>query len=290
MLLGLCGVVAAAAALSPSSRPPDRRPAERVATPEPAAAPTTRAAGWVQATLEADSGDIADTPAEAESAGTSVAGRVLEQLDVAKYSYLRLAPPSGPAIWTAVPSTSSRLGQTVTVANAERMLDFTSPSLSRTFDEIYFGVLDSELNRVEQPMPALSARTHRADTVSDAPHPGSGRDVEAVPVHKSEKAPGPLGHTVAEIHALGAGAAGSAVRVRATIVKATYGVLGHIFLHLRDSTGTPPLDNDLTATSDDDQLALGSEVLLEGKLEVDRDFGSGYRYPVLLADAHRVTP
>ena len=39
-----------------------------------------------------------------------------------------------------------------------------------------------------------------------------------------------------------------------------------------------------------EELNVGTEVLLEGRVEIDQDFGSGYRYRVLLADARRVQP
>lgn len=50
-----------------------------------------------------------------------------------------------------------------------------------------------------------------------------------------------------------------------------------------------PLSNDLTVTTAE-ELTLGSQVLLEGTIKLGEDFGSGYRYPVLLADARSVTP
>jgi hypothetical protein len=216
---------------------------------------------------------------------------VLEQIDVAKYSYLRLATAGGSDTWTAVPVTTLRVGQTVVVSNAEQMTNFSSTALKRTFDVIYFGVLDSPGGAEALIVPGLGApvQTDQPHPDKMMPHPGPGSDVDAVPVAKSERAAGPLGRTVAELNALDQTAAGSKARVRGTIVKLTTGVMGRTFLHLRDASGTAPLTNDLTATTTE-ELSVGTEVLLEGSIEVDKDFGSGYRYRVLLADARRLSP
>jgi len=280
------GAVAAFAGFAPSAGssaapPPEPAPSAAVATAD-LALPS-----WALAAPEEDNGDDS-----AESAGTSVSGKVLEQLDVAKYSYLRLAGSNARDTWVAVPVTTSRVGTSVTVMNAELMAQFASASLKRTFDEIYFGVLDDA--------PAAAATEHGAsDSALDlrtdphssqqAPHPGPGRGADSVPVAACEKAAGPLGRTVAELHTLDASASGARARVRGTVVKVTGGVMGRSFVHLRDATGKAPLSNDLTATTTED-LSLGSQVLLEGTIKIDEDFGSGYRYPVLLADAHVVTP
>ena len=223
-----------------------------------------------------------------------IAGKVLEQIDVEKYSYLRLGGAVGSETWTAVPLTAPSVGQTVVISNVEQMTQFTSASLKRTFDVIYFGVLepaDGQADAVAMPESTGLAALALSDPHGSemAPHPGPGKDADAVSIAKSEKAIGPLGRTIGELNALEHTASGTKVRVRATVVKVTTGVLGRTFLHLRDGTGAAPLSNDLTATSNED-FDVAREVLLEGTIEVDKDFGSGYRYRVLLSDARRVAP
>jgi hypothetical protein len=284
------GAVAAFAAFKPST--------ERaiVAEPAPAPAPADPAdqalPSWAfAAPVDGEYGALPSDSA-ADASGTRISGKVLEQIDVAKYSYLRLAVESGSDTWTAVPVTTSHVGQSIVVANAEQMTNFSSATLKRTFDVIYFGVLDSlEANAEAQVLPDLAALAPAGDPhrTQLGPHPGPGKEADAVPIAKSEKAPGPLGRTVAELNALDQAASGSNVRVRATVVKVTTGVMGRTFVHLRDGSGTPSLNNDLTATTTED-LSVGTEALLEGRVEIDKDFGSGYRYRVLLADARRVKP
>jgi hypothetical protein len=289
-LLILVGAVAAFAAFKP---PPDRTVAAETV---PAAAPADPAdqtpPSWAFATpVDGDYGAPASDSA-GNTNGTRITGKVLEQIDVAKYSYLRLGIEGGSDTWTAVPVTTLRVGQSIVVSNAEQMTNFSSATLKRKFDVIYFGVLDSpEAPAEAQALPDLAAFApmndpHRTEL---RPHPGPGKEADAVPLAKSEKAPGPLGRTVAEINALDQAAAESRVRVRATVVKVTTGVMGRTFVHLRDGSGTAPLTYDLTATTTED-LSVGTEALLEGRVEIDKDFGAGYRYRVLLAEAWRVRP
>ncbi|HEX7669125.1 MAG TPA: OB-fold nucleic acid binding domain-containing protein [Polyangiaceae bacterium] len=72
--------------------------------------------------------------------GSAISGRVLETIAVAKYTYLRLSTDQGET-WTAVPSADVSVGASVTVDHAARMDHFTSTTLKRTFDVIYFGSL-----------------------------------------------------------------------------------------------------------------------------------------------------
>lgn len=294
-VLLLVGGVAAFAAFA---QPVNPRPSATVTPAQPAqpalSDPRDQAPpSWALA-APADDADDGTVAVETPSAPV-VTGQVLEQIDVAKYSYLRLGTKGRPDTWAAVPVTSAKRGQTVTITNAEPMTNFASASLKRTFDVIYFGVLDSSQAQaagpVEHVRPGLAELAPGDDPHQPqmAPHPGPGKDADAVAVARCEKASGPLGHTVAELNALEHGASGSKARLRATVVKVTSGVMGRTFLHLRDATGTAPLTNDITATTTED-LGLGSQVLLEGTIKIDEDFGSGYRYHVLLADAHRVDP
>jgi hypothetical protein len=284
-LVVLVGAVAALAASSQSthgSTAAERAPARAATEPSGQAPPSWAFAMPIDGDLSVSSDEVADD--------TRIAGTVLEQIDVAKYSYLRLGVEGGSDTWTAVPVTTPLVGQSVVVSDAERMTSFVSATLARTFDVIYFGVLDSPGAGGEAPVaPGLEALSESAHENHWAPHPGPGREADAVPVAKSDRAPGPLGRTVAELNALDATASGSRARVHATVVKVTTGVMGRTFVHLRDASGIAPLTHDVTATTTE-ELGVGSEVLLEGRVEIDKDFGSGYRYRVLLADAQRVQP
>ena len=98
----------------------------------------------------------------------------------------------------------------------------------------------------------------------------------------------PNGRTIAEIHAQRAQLREHRVRVRATVVKRTDGILGKSYLHVWDgSAARDTSEDDLTVTTTE-EFQIGETVELEGQLLVDQDLGLGYRYAALLDGATRV--
>lgn len=79
---------------------------------------------------------------------------------------------------------------------------------------------------------------------------------------------------------------GHEVQVRGKVVKVNNGVMQRNFLHIQDGTGKQG-SNDLTVTSQQ-TAEVGEEVVVTGKLAVNKDFGAGYTYPILLEEA-RIT-
>ena len=79
------------------------------------------------------------TPHEA----SSLQGSVLETIQVARYTYLRIGTSGQPGIWAAVTSAPQvKVGDSVRISQGQLMENFKSTALNRTFDKIYFGVLD----------------------------------------------------------------------------------------------------------------------------------------------------
>jgi hypothetical protein len=102
-------------------------------------------------------------------------------------------------------------------------------------------------------------------------------------------ATGPGAVTVAEIFHKGKALDGKPVVIRAKVVKVLPGIMGKTWLHLRDGSGTAEKhDNDLVVTTND-AATLNSEVLVRGTARSDRDFGSGYRFAVMVEDA-KISP
>jgi len=92
--------------------------------------------------------------------------------------------------------------------------------------------------------------------------------------------------TVAALYQEKAALAGQTVRVQGKVVKVNNDIMGRNFLHLQDGTGDKS-SNDLTVTSKE-TATVGDNVTITGKVVVDRDFGAGYAYPVLVEEA-RIT-
>ncbi len=91
--------------------------------------------------------------------------------------------------------------------------------------------------------------------------------------------------TVAAINENGATLAGQTVRAQGKVVKVVNGIKKRNFIHVQDGTGDAKKDtDDLTVTSK--QTAhVGDQVTISGVVVVNRDFGSGYLFPVLVEEA-----
>lgn len=89
--------------------------------------------------------------------------------------------------------------------------------------------------------------------------------------------------TVEETYAQKAELAGKKITVTGTVVKVNNGIMGKNFLHLRDGSGKEG-SNDLTVTSQS-TANVDDKVEITGIVAVDRDFGFGYNYPLLVEEA-----
>ena len=89
--------------------------------------------------------------------------------------------------------------------------------------------------------------------------------------------------TVAEIYENKATLAGQTISVQGKVVKVVNGIMKRNFIHVQDGTGDAD-SNNLIVTSK--QTAnVGDQVTISGVVVLDRDFGSGYFYPLLLEDS-----
>jgi hypothetical protein len=134
----------------------------------------------------------------------------------------------------------------------------------------------------EGPVPAASMPAMAPHGTPSAPHPVPSGPIETVDLSGIPKADG--GKTIAEVFAEKDQLAGQAVVFRGRVVKTNAGIMGKNWLHVRDGTGEEGA-NDLTVTTIDVLPNVGDTVLVTGQLEVDRDFGMGYRYALIFENA-----
>jgi hypothetical protein len=136
----------------------------------------------------------------------------------------------------------------------------------------------------EQP-PAQDAAS--AATPASAPiavtHPtpsaAAGTDVDLTGIARAEG-----GKTIAEVFAEKDALAGAKITVRGKVVKTNAMIMDRNWLHVRDGSGAEGA-NDLTVTTTGELPNVGDTVLITGPVSVDKDFGMGYRYPVIIEDA-----
>jgi hypothetical protein len=246
---------------------------------------------------------VAATHAKQEPAATvaaeKVTGTVLETLDAAGYTYLRLRTPGGEA-WAAVRQTKVSVGATVTVLVQLRMESFESKSLKRTFDQLIMGSLEgAEAAQAAAPAAAAGASGETGGLISShgsaasaaqpvgmpPGHPPIGSSGAAAAPVKVPKADGANARTVAEIWQEKTMLKDRPVVVRGKVVKFLSGIMGKNWLHLRDGSGSSATrDDDITVTTTGG-AAVGDVVVVTGTVRVGKDFGAGYSYPVMIEDA-----
>ena len=186
-------------------------------------------------------------------------------------------------IWFAGPGCTVKAGDRLSLPAGMLKENFTSKTLNRTFEKIYF--VESimapagpqpvcSLTPAQQP-PDVSSPADEGSSHIAAPSP-AGTDFSGI-----IKPPG--GKTVAEIYGDKKSLAGKTVTLRGKVVKFNAEIMGKNWVHVQDGTGAAGA-NDLTVTTLG-AAKVGDRVLVEGLVSLDKDFGYGYKYNVLIDNA-----
>jgi hypothetical protein len=117
---------------------------------------------------------------------------------------------------------------------------------------------------------------------SAEPHPTPAAPTEAVDLSGIAKADGGL--TIAEVFEGKDQLAGQPILVRGKVVKSNPDIMGKNWLHVRDGSGAGGT-NDLTVTTAGAVPNVGDTVVVKGVLALNKDFGMGYQYDVIVEDA-----
>ena len=212
----------------------------------------------------------------APAQATVISGTVVESIDAATYTYVEIDTGTA-TLWAAAPQFAVKLGDKIVVNDVMPMKNYTSKTLNRTFDVVYFS---GNVKVNGQPAAAVGAATGgglpKGHPAMPAPAAPVGPDLT-----KIKRADG--GQTVTEIVTGKAKFAGKPIAVRGRVVKFNGGILGKNWLHVRDGSGAEGT-NDLTVTTDA-VVKVGDLVLVTGTLASDRDFGSGYKYALIVENA-----
>ncbi|HEX2835264.1 MAG TPA: OB-fold nucleic acid binding domain-containing protein [Thermoanaerobaculia bacterium] len=232
---------------------------------------------------------VANESAAPAPAAAKLAGTIVETMDSGGYTYMKLKTAQGEQ-WVATPQAQVKKGQLVSVVSQMTAEKFQSSTLKRTFDRIVFGTLEAPGAPAAQPaqtaaatspnMPPTMPPNMASAMGSPADHMKARADIGDVKVPKAEG-----GKTVAEVWAGRAALAEKEVVVRGKVVKFLGGIMGTNFLHVRDGSGSEANgDHDLTVTTSE-MASVGDVVTIRGVVHVDKDFGAGYRYPVIVEKA-----
>jgi len=193
---------------------------------------------------------------------------IKEVLQTGTYTYL-LVQEAQQEYWMAVQKFNAKVGEKIYFVEAMEMNNFESKELDKVFDKIFF-----------------------VDQISKTPIDASSRKAEVI--HNKQKemqhlldsikiSPAPGGQSIGELYRNAESFKEKAVIVRGQVVKVNMDIMDRNWVHLVD--GTKGSDkSDLTFTTQE-LVKVGDTVVFKGVLALDREFGAGYVYPLIVEDA-----
>ncbi|MBM3435719.1 MAG: hypothetical protein FJY07_05825 [Bacteroidetes bacterium] len=192
---------------------------------------------------------------------------VKEVIQTTSYTYLRVLK-NNQYQWIAINKQDIQAGSIIYYEGGLKMEKFTSPELKRTFEEVYF-----VQNISDKPI------------TPETPAMISGSEPKKPVLTKQElKIDQPEGTvTISELYARRDSYSGKTVKVRGKVTKVNLAIMNRNWVHIQDGTADGEYF-DLTITTNH-QPREGDIVTYTGILTIDKDFGSGYSYSLILENA-----
>jgi len=194
-------------------------------------------------------------------------GVVQEAIQTSNYTYCLVKGDSAEN-WIATSKLDVKKGQVLYFKKGLEMKNFHSKELDRTFPVVFFvqeASTDSTsvlFNPKQMPPQHMKPEAVKKDIVI-------------------KRTDGSI--SIAELYANKTKYAGKIIKIRGKVTRYNSGIMGKNWAHIQDGTGNDG-NFDLTVTTLD-QVQLGEVVTFEGTITLDKNFGSGYSYAVLMEDA-----
>jgi len=184
------------------------------------------------------------------------------------YTYL-LVQNSDQEFWMAVAKMDVEVGEKVYFVEAMEMQNFESKELNRVFERIVFVDQISK-----QPIDDASAKAEYTSKKKE----GMKKLLDSIQISPVEG-----GQSIGELYDSPSKFKSKKVKVRGQVVKVNMDIMDRNWVHLVD--GTKGKDkSDLTFTTQE-VVQVGDTIVFEGVLAIDREFGAGYVYPLIVEEA-----
>lgn len=199
---------------------------------------------------------------------------VTEVIQGSTYTYLQVKENMQDR-WVAIAKKEVNKGDVFYYDEALQMTDFHSKEIDRTFDVIYFinTVSKTPLNQQPAAMQGGMSAAHSGKVAA--------KDAE-VEITKPE---GEV--SIADVYTNKGDYSSKEFEIRGVVVKVNEQVMGKNWVHIQDGTGTGG-NFDLTITTQA-KVQVGDEVVFKGKITLEKDFGAGYFYDVIMEDASLIS-
>jgi hypothetical protein len=191
---------------------------------------------------------------------------VMEVEHVGSYTYM-LVKEKGPEYWIAVRPIDAEPGDIYKYKDGLVMEGFYSAQMDKTFDKVIFidEIFDgNEISRnsVQELTPGSAVKSEKS----------------GISVDRKEGTT-----TIAELYADPESYEGKTVLVTGQVIRFNEAIMDLNWVHLQDGTEYEE-KFDLTVTTQE-KFVVGSVVTVEGVISLNRDFGYGYSYEMMLEKA-----
>ena len=208
----------------------------------------------------------------ADPAASQIHKVVVEEiLHTSKYTYLNVSE-DGTMTWIAIPKKEVKKGGTYYYRGGLKKTNFKSVEYDRVFETLY---LVSDVSE-DPSMSGMAA--------GGSPHGNMSADAGDAPIDQNTKIePVTGGITIAELLENRKKYEGKTVRIKGRCVKLNNMIMSRNWIHLQDgSLKDKAVDLTITTT---ENIALGAIVAVEGVIALNKDFGAGYKYDIIMEEA-----
>jgi hypothetical protein len=206
---------------------------------------------------------------------------VEEVIQTTSYTYLHVKENDS-LCWLAVPLMQANKGETYYYAGGLPMKEFESKELHRTFSEVIFlgGVSPEPITANKPKMPADDMHSKLGAPGNEQPY----KRKATAEVKQNIKIDAPRGCiTIGELFANKDAYAGKTVKIKGQVTKYSPEIMNKNWIHLQDGTvGNGKYDLTITSMN---TVKTGDVVIMEGKVSLNKDFGYGYLFEVMIEDA-----
>lgn len=218
-----------------------------------------------------------NSPKKSETQKQSGIHKVIVQeiLQVKEYSYVRVLE-DGTEKWLAVPSTVVEMGKTYYYGKSMEMNNFESKDLNKTFETVFFiEKLSTDTNGTAIHT-TVNIQNQITPNTLETPKPTIEKNKVTVETPSG-------GISIAELYENKEKYKNQLVKLSGKVTKYSPAIMNINWVHLQDGTEFNG-EFDLTVTTIA-EVNIGDVVTIQGKVTLNKDFGAGYFYKIIIENA-----
>jgi len=188
-------------------------------------------------------------------ASSSHTGKILESMNSAGYTYMKVQENTK-SYWIAMTQRDVSVGEDISFQEESLMKNFHSKTLNRNFESILFA---SDIENKTQAQQLTK--------------------IESTIMESAYKEKGSI--SIAELFKNREQYANKKITIKGKVTKVSIGIMKRNWIHLSDGSMFKNI-NDIVFTSEQNVPQVGDVISATGTVTIDKDFGYGYFYSVIV--------